>query len=55
MTTDNAKPATAINLIILLLPQLSNHSDLPRHGDGPAVVFRKVPSPFRRWSLEVLR
>src|ERR1700733_6462513 len=44
LPADKPKPATAISLIIiLLLSKPSNHSDLSRHGDGPALVFKQCP------------
>jgi hypothetical protein len=53
--TDKAKPAIAINLIILYLPKPSNHSDLSQRGDGPALVFKQRPCKLAEWSLEGLR
>src|SRR3984885_12715197 len=45
LPADKPKPATAISLIIiLLLSKPSNHSDLSRHKDGPALVFKRWPS-----------
>jgi hypothetical protein len=43
--SDKAKPATVINLIILLLPWPSDHSVLSQRGDGPALVFKPRKPP----------
>ena len=53
--TDKAKPATAINLIILFLPPLTVQSLRPLTAeDGPALLFkqRKLPALVARW-LEI--
>src|SRR5260370_20305637 len=42
-TGGKAKPAITINLIILHLPKLSNHSDLSKQGEGPAPSKTSMP------------
>ena len=49
VATDKAKPATAINLIILLLRWPPSPLDLSPNGDGAALMFKQRPlTDFRR-------
>ena len=53
--TDSAKPAMAINLIILHLPEPPYRSDLIRREDGPALMFKQPACKHTEPRLECLR